>query len=74
MTLITEWKSTLKSAWSVRWIIAAAMLSGLEVAMPMLRESLEPLGFLPPGTFAVTSAIASAASVVARVLAQPEKK
>ena len=71
MTLIDNWQAILTRAWSVRWIIAAALLSALEVALPPLREALEPLGLLPPGTFAVLAALASCGAVVARVLAQP---
>lgn len=73
MRLIDDWKTTLARAWSVRWIIAAGLLSGAEVALPLAREAIEPLGLLPPGAFAVLAALASAGAVVARVLAQPPK-
>jgi hypothetical protein len=73
MKLIDDWKPTLARAWSVRWIIAAGLLSGAEVALPLVREAVEPLGILPPGVFAILAALASAGAVVARVLAQPVK-
>lgn len=73
MMLIPDWKDVLKRAWSVRWIIAAGIFSGAEVALPAVREAVEPLGILPPGAFAVAAALASAGAVVARVLAQPGK-
>jgi hypothetical protein len=71
MKLTADWKTTLARAWSVRWIIAAGLLSGAEVALPLVREAIEPLGLLPPGVFAILAALASAGAVVARVLAQP---
>ena len=73
LSLLPDWRSVLTRAWSVRWIIAAGLLSGAEVALPLVRESVEPLGILPPGAFAIAAALASAGAVVARVLAQPPK-
>lgn len=73
MKLLDDWKTTLGRAWSVRWIIAAGLLSGAEVALPLVREAVEPLGILPPGVFAILAALASCGAVVARVLAQPPK-
>lgn len=71
--LLDDWKSILRKAWSVRFMIAASLLSGLEVALPFMKEALEPLDVVKPGTFAVLAALTSAAAMVARVLAQPDK-
>jgi zinc transporter ZupT len=62
----------LTKAWSLRLIILAAMLSGFEVALPIIRESLEPLQIVPPGVFAGLSFVATAAAGIARLMAQPK--
>ena len=74
MTLKNDWREILNRAWSVRWIVAAGLLSGVEVALPAVREAIEPLGIVPSGTFAILSALATVCAVVARVLAQPVKE
>jgi len=71
--LIEDWKTILAKAWSVRLIILAALLSGLEVAMPIVGQTIEPLGIIPPGVFAILSAVTSAGALIARVMAQPDK-
>jgi hydrogenase/urease accessory protein HupE len=50
MTLIWNWKAVLKRAWSIRLIVVAAVLSGLEVALPLL-----DLPFVEPRWFALGS-------------------
>ena len=64
--LIRDWRQVLKRAWSVRLILAAGLLSGVEVALPLL-----PLP-LPAGIFAALSALTTAAAFVARLLAQKD--
>lgn len=73
MTLLDNWKDVLKKAWSFRLIILSGLLSGAEVAMPVVQQAIEPLQIIPPGTFAILAVLTSAAAAVARVLAQPEK-
>ena len=65
-TLVPDWKTILRHAWSVRLMIVAALLSGLEVALPLLQ------GFLPirPGVFALLSGLVVAGAFVARIVAQ----
>ena len=72
MELMTNWKAVATKAWSFRFIILAAVLSGFEVALPILREAIEPLGLIPPGAFAALSFIATAAAGIARIIAQPK--
>ncbi|MDD3965330.1 MAG: hypothetical protein PHD99_04780 [Candidatus Moranbacteria bacterium] len=72
MELIYNWREIVAKAWSVRLIIVAALLSGLEVALPVMREVIEPLGLVPPGVFAGLSFIVTAAAGVARIVAQPK--
>lgn len=68
MNLLSNWKAVLTKAWSIRFIVAAAILSGVEVALPML----EGVFAVPQGLFASLSGLASAAAVVARIFAQPD--
>jgi hypothetical protein len=64
MHLINDWKTVLKRAWSIRLIILAGTLTGLEVALPLFSDAV------PRGVFAGLSAIASIAALWARVVAQ----
>lgn len=66
MKLNNDWKHILRKAWSVRLMIAAAMLSGIEVALPFFASEI------PLGTFAIASAVVTAAALVARVVAQKD--
>jgi len=72
MELISNWKAVATKAWSFRFIILAAVLSGFEVALPVIREIIEPLGLIPPGVFAGLSFVATAAAGIARIVAQPK--
>ena len=72
MTLHENWRDIASRAWSFRFIILAAVLSGFEVALPILREAVEPLGLIPPGIFAMLSFVATAAAGIARIVAQPK--
>lgn len=64
--LIANWWQVLKRAWSVRLMIIAAVLSGLEVALPLI-DGVFPI---PPGVFAALSGVTVAGAFVARLLAQ----
>ncbi len=66
MHLVADWKAILRHAWSIRFLLLAGLLSGAEVALPLLQ------GLLPisPGLFAGLSLIAVAAAFVARLVAQ----
>ncbi len=64
MKLLTDWKRILKRAWSIRLLILAGVLSGIEVVLPFFSDAL------PRGPFAVLSFLAVAAAFVARLVAQ----
>lgn len=66
MKLVTNWQLIISKAWSIRLMILAGLLSGVEVALPFFAESL------PRGPFALLSFAAVAAAFVARLLAQKE--
>jgi len=71
MQLDSNWRLILKKAWSVRLILLSGLLSGLEVALPIIREALEPLQIVPTGVFAGVALVTTMAAVIARVVAQP---
>lgn len=66
MRLSTNWKLILKKAWSVRLLIVAAILSGIEVALPFFADTL------PRGPFAALSFVAVGMAFVARLVAQKD--
>lgn len=66
MRLVQDWKRVLQRAWSVRLMLIAAILSGLEVAMPYLDGYVD----IPPRLFALLSGITVAAAFIARIVAQ----
>ncbi|CAB4130933.1 hypothetical protein UFOVP121_46 [uncultured Caudovirales phage] len=66
MKLYNNWKDIVRKAWSVRFMAAAGILSGVEVALPYLQDAM------PRGTFAALSGIFVGAAFVARLVAQKE--
>jgi hypothetical protein len=66
MRLIDNWHRVLRRAWSIRLNLLAALLSGLEVALPILD------GFIafPRGWFAAASGLVTMAALIARIIAQ----
>lgn len=64
MQLIDDWRFVLRRAWSIRLIILAGTLTGLEVALPLFSDAV------PRGVFAALSALASIAALWARLVAQ----
>lgn len=65
-TLVSNWKRVLKHAWSIRLILLAGLLSGAEIALPLLQGVLP----VPAGVFAGLSFAATAGAFVARLIAQ----
>ena len=68
MRLIEDWRHVLKNAWSIRFIVLAALLSGLEIVLPMFGDVL-PRRFFAALMFSVTVAAA-----VARLIPQPKMR
>jgi hypothetical protein len=64
MMLAPDWKDILKKAWSIRLIMLAGLLSGMELILPLFSEDL------PRGVFAVMSLLATSGAFVSRLLAQ----
>lgn len=70
MTLLPDWKKILTKAWSVRAMIAAAVLSGIETALQLGQSAWD--GNFPPGVFAAVAGIFSLLGVIARAYSQKE--
>lgn len=64
MQLLSDWKWIVRRAWSVRFGAAAAVLSGIEVVLPMFPD------LMPRGVFALASFAATGAALIARLVAQ----
>ena len=68
MRLIEDWRHVLKHAWSIRFIVLAALLSGVEIVLPMFNDAL------PRGVFAVLTLLVTVAAAVARLVPQPRMR
>lgn len=64
MKLYENWKEILRRSWSLRFIILAGVLSGIEVILPFFSEDI------PRNIFAVLSFILVSAAFIARLVAQ----
>lgn len=72
MNPVSNWREIIKRAWSFRLLALSAVLSGMEVALPIMREMLEPLQIVPIGAFAALAFLTTAAAGIARIVAQPK--
>jgi hypothetical protein len=66
MHLVAEWWRVLRYAWSIRLLVIAGLLSGAEIALPLIQDLLP----IPRGVFAGLSFLATAGAFVARLVAQ----
>ena len=66
MNLVPEWRWLVRKAWSVRLVVLSALLSGVEVILPLFVDSM------PRNVFAVLAMLAAVGAGVARVVAQPK--
>lgn len=66
MRLVAEWWRVLRYAWSIRLLVLAGLLSGAEIALPLIQDLLP----IPRGVFAGLSFVATAGAFVARLIAQ----
>lgn len=66
MRLLSNWKEILQRAWSIRLMLLAGLLSGIEVALPFFDGYVD----VPIGIFALASAIVTFAAFIARLFAQ----
>jgi len=66
MRLYDNWKEIVRRSWSLRFIILAGVLSGLEMILPFYSDEI------PRNLFAVLSFVAVSAAFVARLVAQKD--
>lgn len=66
MKLYDNWKDIIRKAWSIRFIVLAALLSGAEVILPFFADSF------PRGVFAVLTFGAVAGAFISRIVAQKD--
>lgn len=64
MQLYQNWKEILRKAWSIRFMVIAGILSGIEIVLPMFAEQF------PRHVFAILSFFFVAAAFVSRLVAQ----
>lgn len=65
MNLVHDWKRLVKRTWSIRLAILSALLSGLEMVLPLFGD------VIPRNLFAALSFVTAIAAGIARVVAQP---
>ncbi|KRB22666.1 hypothetical protein [Mesorhizobium sp. Root172] len=66
MQLVSNWKAVLQHAWSIRLMLLAGVLSGVEVALPLI-DGLFPI---PRGVFAGLSGLVVCGAFIARIVVQ----
>jgi len=64
MKLLSNWRNILKKAWSIRLLVIAGLLSGLEVILPYFADAM------PRGVFSALSLAVICSAFVTRLLAQ----
>jgi len=64
MNLYANWKEILRRSWSLRFIILAGFLSGIEIILPLFADEL------PRNLFASLSFCAVCLAFIARLIAQ----
>lgn len=70
LKLVAEWRRVLRHAWSIRLIILAGVLSGCEIALPIIDQVVS----IPRGAFAALSGMTTCGALVARLVAQEKLK
>jgi hypothetical protein len=68
MRLLDNWREVFRKAWSIKFMLLAGLLSGVEVVMSIL----QPSNTLPPGVFAALAGVVTSLALVARLMAQNE--
>ena len=64
MKLYSNWKEILVKAWSIRFMLMAGVLSGIEVVLPLFHDSI------PKNIFAALSMVFVTLAFVSRLVAQ----
>lgn len=67
MTLLANWRTVLRKAWSMKFMALATLLSGLEVTLQLISPDTLPAGYLP-----ALAGLVTALALFARLIAQKE--
>jgi hypothetical protein len=70
LKLVPEAGRVLRRAWSIRLIAAAGILSGCEIALPIIDQVVT----IPRGIFAALSGIVTCGALISRFVAQENLK
>lgn len=62
MTLLPDWQQIIRKAWSVKFMVLAALLSGCEAAVSILQPAIAES--LPPGVFASLAGLVTAGGML----------
>lgn len=68
MKPVSNWRTVIRKAWSVRFMILGLVFIGLEAALPLLHGVL-PVG---PGVFAALTGLSIAGAFVSRIVMQKD--
>ena len=66
MNLLPEWKWLIRKTWSIRLVILSAILSGIELILPLFVDTI------PRNLYAALTMCSAIAAGIARVVAQPK--
>ena len=70
MKLVPNAGRVLRRAWSIRFIVVAGILSGCEVALPIIDQFVT----IPRGTFAALTGLVTCGALISRLVAQENLK
>ena len=70
LKLIPDAGRVLRRAWSIRFIVVAGILSGCEVALPIIDQVVS----IPRGVFAALSGLVTCGAMVSRFVVQENLK
>ncbi|QYA12117.1 hypothetical protein [Rhizobium sp. AB2/73] len=68
--LVPDWGRVLRRAWSIRLIVVAGILSGCEVALPIIDQFVS----IPRGTFAALTGLVTCGALISRLVVQENLK
>lgn len=68
--LVKNYRQVFRRAWSIRLIVVAGILSGCEVALPIIDQFVT----IPRGTFAALTGLVTCGALISRLVAQENLK
>lgn len=68
MKLVSDWRWVLRYAWSIRLLLAAGILTGLEAVLPYLADT----SLIPDRWFRLLIFVVTIAAFLARIISQKD--